>query len=57
MILYVGISLEKYSNYLARFGLTLSVYDYIGLGLEKRLVLGLPHWIWIDFIKHWVWIS
>ena len=35
MILYVGISLEIYSNYHTGFGLTLSIYDMLDLGLRN----------------------
>ena len=35
MILYVGIDLEKYSNSLTVFGLTLSVYDIFDLDLKN----------------------
>ena len=35
MILYVGISLEKYSNYLTGFGLSLSLYDILDLDLRN----------------------
>ena len=35
LILYVGLGLEKYSNYLTAFGLTLSVYDILGLDLRN----------------------
>ena len=35
MILYAGISLEKYSNYLTGFGLSLSLYDILDLDLRN----------------------
>ena len=35
MILYVGTSLEKYSNYLTAFALTLSVYDILHFDLAN----------------------
>ena len=35
MILYIGIGLEKYLNYLTGFGLTLSVYDILDLDLRN----------------------
>ena len=35
IISYVGIGLEKYSNYLTGFGLTLSVYDILDLDLRN----------------------
>ena len=57
MIFYVGIGVEKYSNYLTGFGLTLSVEDILDLGFGKDSALGLPHWTWIDFIKLWAWIN
>ena len=53
MILYVGISPEKYLNYLTGFGLTLSVYGILELDFRNS-ALGLPNWTWIDFIKHWI---
>ena len=34
MILYVGIDLEKYLNYLTGFGLSLSVYAILYLDLD-----------------------
>ena len=35
LILYVGFDLEKYSNYLTGFGLTLSIYDIQDLDLRN----------------------
>ena len=35
LILYVGLGLEKYSDYLTGFGLTLSIYDILDLGLRN----------------------
>ena len=35
VVLYVGLGLEKYSNYLTGFGLTLSVYDMMDLDLRN----------------------
>ena len=41
MILYVGIDLEKYSNYLTGFGLSLSIYGILNLDLDYLSGLGL----------------
>ena len=35
MTLYVGIGLEKHSNHLTGFGLTLSVYDIFDLDVRN----------------------